>query len=56
MRVGVCAQRVQDVSLDTINELFLLIQPAHLKLHTAAELEGEALREARAAIVRKRLG
>ena len=56
VRLGVCAGRMQNIDLDAINELFLLIQPAHLKLHTAAELEGDGLREARAAVVRKRLG
>lgn len=55
VRLGACAGRLPNIDLDTINELFLQIQPAHLRLHTAAELEGEALREARANMVRKRL-
>lgn len=56
VRLGSCAGRLEGIDLDTINELFLQIQPAHLRLHTASELEGEALREARATVVRKRLG
>ncbi len=55
VRLGVCVQRIDGIELDTINELFLMIQPAHLRMHTATELEGEALREARANLVRKRL-
>jgi protein arginine kinase len=56
VRLGVCTGRITEVNLDTITELFLLIQPAHLRMHMKVDLEGEALREARATVVRKRLG
>jgi protein-arginine kinase len=47
--------RLRDVRLETITELFLLVQAAHLKLHARAELEGDQLREARATLIRERL-
>jgi protein arginine kinase len=56
VRLGACTQRLKGIDLDTITELFLQIQPAHLKMHTALDLDADALREARAALVRKRLG
>ena len=56
VRLGACTQRLKSIDLDTITELFLQIQPAHLKMHTSSDLDADALREARAALVRKRLG
>jgi protein arginine kinase len=56
VRLGICTGHITEVDLDTVTELFLLIQPAHLRVHTKVDLEGEALREARATVVRKRLG
>jgi protein arginine kinase len=56
VRLGICTGRVNAINLDTITELFLLIQPAHLRAHMKVDLEGDALREARATVVRKRLG
>jgi protein arginine kinase len=56
VRLGICTGRITDIGLDTVTELFLLIQPAHLRMQTKVDLEGDALREARATIVRKKLG
>jgi protein arginine kinase len=56
VRLGVCMGRLTGVNLDAVNELFLQVQPAHLKLHAGAELDADALREARANLVRQRVG
>jgi protein arginine kinase len=56
VRLGVHMGRLSGVSIETVNELFLLVQPAHLKLHAKAELNPDELREARANLVRRRLG
>jgi protein arginine kinase len=55
VRLGAHMGRLRDVRLETITELFLLVQAAHLKLHARAELEGDQLREARATLIRERL-
>ena len=56
VRLGVNLERVGDVSLQTINELFLLTQPAHLQKTLDKELSPEARAEARANYIRHRLG
>ena len=56
VRLGAHMGRLKDVGVEVVNELFLQVQPAHLKLHAGAELDPEQLREARADLVRQRLG
>ena len=56
VRLGVNVQRIGDVDLKTINELFLLTQPAHLQRMLQNELSPEARAEARATYIRQRLG
>lgn len=56
VRLGAHMGRLTDVNVATVNELFLLVQPAHLKLHAGGELNPDQLREARANLVRRRLG
>ncbi len=56
IRLGVNLHRVHDVDLKTINELFLLTQPAHLQRILGREMSGEERAEARANFVRQRLG
>lgn len=55
VRLGVHMGRLKSINVETINDLFLQVQPAHLKLHAGAELDPEELREARADLVRRRL-
>jgi protein arginine kinase len=55
VRLGAYMGRLGDVNLDTVNELFLLVQPAHLKLQAGGEMTPDQLREARANLVRRRL-
>jgi protein arginine kinase len=56
VRLGIHLHRIRDISLDAVNRLFLLIQPAHLqKLHHQA-LDANARDEARAEFIRKNLG
>jgi protein arginine kinase len=55
VRLGVYAGRLRDLSVETINRLFLQIQPGHLQLSAGAELSPEQLREARAGLVRSAL-
>ena len=55
LRMGVHLGRVKDVDLRTINELFLLTQPAHLQKIQGKKLEGDIRRAARADYIRHRL-
>ena len=56
LRLGVNLGRINTVDIRTINELFLLTQPAHLQRLTGVEMEQTARREARARFIRQRLG
>jgi protein arginine kinase len=56
LRLGVNLGLVKDVHIDSLNELFILTQPAHLQ-----KLEGKKLEEVkrdlvRATLIRNRLG
>ncbi len=56
VRMGANLGRLKDVPLATINELFLLTQPAHLQKILQQELSPEQRDEARATYIRQRLG
>ncbi|MCX5660178.1 MAG: protein arginine kinase [Planctomycetota bacterium] len=56
LRLGVNLGRIDMVDIRTINELFLLTQPAHLQKLTGREMDPAARREARAELIRRRLG
>jgi len=56
VRLGVNLNRLQDVALSTINELFLLTQPAHLQKMLNREMSPEERAETRAEFIRTRLG
>ncbi len=56
LRLGVNLGRIDTVDIRTINELFLLTQPAHLQKLSGVELEQAARREARAKLIRRKLG
>ncbi len=56
VRLGVNTGRLDDVDLKTINELFLLTQPAHLQKMLNKQLESEERARARATYIRRRLG
>jgi protein arginine kinase len=55
VRLGVHLGRVTDIDVNTVNELFLLTQGAHLQKILGKRLEGDPRREARAEFVRRRL-
>src|SRR5688572_10263338 len=55
LRMGVNLGRVKDIDLRTLNELFLLTQPAHLQRIQGKKLEGDLRRAARADYIRQRL-
>ena len=56
LRLGVNLGRIDTVDIRTINDLFLLTQPAHLQRLTGTTMDQVSRREARATLVRKRLG
>lgn len=56
LRLGACLGRIDDVKVETVNRLFLMVQPAHLRTIAGLELDDDQLREARARMVRKILG
>src|SRR5947209_1002683 len=55
LRMGVNLARVKDIDIRTINELFLLTQPAHLQKIQGKKLEGDVRRAARADFIRSKL-
>jgi protein arginine kinase len=56
VRAGIHLGRVKDIDLRTVNELFLLTQPAHLQRILSRKLDGDLRRAARADYIRHRLG
>jgi protein arginine kinase len=56
LRLGVGLGRVSGISMDTVNDLFLLTQPAHLQRILGREMDGRDRAEARAKFIRGRLG
>jgi protein arginine kinase len=56
LRMGINLGRVKDIDTRTINELFLLTQPAHLQKIQGRKLEGDVRRAVRADYIRQRLG
>jgi protein arginine kinase len=55
VRLGVNLNRVQELNINKVNELFLLTQEAHLQKMLGKKLEGEAQSAARADFIRHRL-
>ncbi len=55
VRLGVNLGRVPNLSLSTINELFLLTQPAHLQLRAGKMLDADQRDALRAQIIRQKL-
>ncbi|MCB7130177.1 MAG: ATP--guanido phosphotransferase, partial [Candidatus Brocadiales bacterium] len=55
VRLGVNLGLFKDLSLETLNELFILTLPAHLQKLEGKELEATQRNELRATFVRKRL-
>ena len=56
LRMGVNLGRVKGIDLQTINELMLQTQPAHLQKILGKKLEGDARKAARADYIRQRVG
>lgn len=55
VRLGVNLGIIEEVTIPTVNELFLLTQPAHLQKLVGAPLDGEERNSARARYLRSRL-
>jgi protein arginine kinase len=55
VRMGVNLGRVDGISIATINELFMLTQPAHLQLNTGKTLSPDSRDAMRAQIIRSKL-
>lgn len=55
LRLGIHMGRLGGVSLKTVNDLFLLVQPGHLQKLCGGKLTGEQRGAARADLIRKRL-
>jgi protein arginine kinase len=56
LRIGITLERIKGIDLGTINELFLLTQPAHLQKIHGGRLTGEQRSVARANLIRQRMG
>lgn len=55
LRMGVNLGRVKGISIATINELFMLTQPAHLQLNSGKKLDPDGRDAMRAQIIRSKL-
>ncbi len=55
VRMGVSLGRIDSLKLEALNDLFLMIQPAHLQKLAGKKLNGEERSTARAELIRKRL-
>lgn len=55
VRLGVNLGRIKDIDISTVNELFMLTQPAHLQINNQKILDPEQRDIVRAEIIRKRL-
>jgi protein arginine kinase len=55
IRMGINLGRVEDISIATINELFMLTQPAHLQVNKGQPLEPDSRDAVRAEIIRSKL-
>jgi protein arginine kinase len=55
VRLGVNLGRIENVDIATVNELFMLTQPAHLQLRAGRMLDAEQRDSLRAQILRSRL-
>jgi len=55
IRLGVNLGRVDGISIATVNELFMLTQPAHLQLNSGNQLDADGRDAMRAQIIRSRL-
>lgn len=55
VRLGVNLGRVRDISLATINDLFLVTQPAHLQIRAGRILDPDQRDTLRAQVIRQRL-
>ena len=56
LRMGIHTERYDGLDLQTLNDLFLRVQPAHLQKHAKQRLDGAARGIARADLLRERLG
>ncbi|MHC5023636.1 MAG: protein arginine kinase [Planctomycetota bacterium] len=56
VRLGALLGRLPDVHLPAVNRLFLEVQPGHLQSQAGKQLTADQLREARAALVRQKIG
>jgi len=55
VRLGVNLKRIKDVDIATVNELFMLTQPAHLQLRAGKILDADQRDTLRAEIIRTKL-
>lgn len=55
LRMGICMGQVAGMDLKSVNELLLLVQPAHIQKHAGKAMEAPARREYRARLLRERL-
>ena len=55
LRLGVDMKLIKRIDIHTVNELFILAQPAHLQKHTGKLLDGETRDIARATLIREKL-
>jgi protein arginine kinase len=55
IRMGVDMKLIKNLDIKTVNELFILLQPAHLQKNSGGELKQEERDVARATLIHKKL-
>jgi protein arginine kinase len=55
LRLGVDMKLIKSIDIQTVNELFILAQPAHLQKYAGKVLDQEERDVARASLIRERL-
>jgi protein arginine kinase len=55
LRLGVNMGLINEVDIDTVNDLFLAVQPAHLQILSGKRMDGEERSRFRAEYIRRRL-
>lgn len=55
LRLGVCMDRLPEIDVNTINQLFIDVQQGHVAWRISSDLDDGAINEARAALLREKL-
>ena len=55
IRLGVCLNRIEDIEINTINQLFIEIHPAHIRWHYGDDIDEDEIPSLRSRLIREKL-